>query len=122
MRNSAGALVLLVKLCFSSSYITPVSLALYVCCKCLMLAKRRILKTIQILKVSSPFDICSFVQISRNLAFFPGRKMCYILGNKPSTPEKFWYSMHHTIFCSHKMFYLFFFIRTGGNKMSASSK
>ena len=28
--------------------------------------------------------------------------------------------MHHTIFSSHKRFYLFFFIRTGGTKMKAS--
>ena len=37
MRNSAGALVILVRLCFSSSCITPVSLALYARCKCLVL-------------------------------------------------------------------------------------
>ena len=42
--------------------------------------------------------------------------MFYILRNKTSTLEKFWYGMHHTIFCSHKMFYLFFVIRTGGTK------
>ena len=45
--------------------------------------------------------------------------MCYIFGNKPSTLDKFWYSMHHTIFCSHKKFHLFFFIRTGSTKMDA---
>ena len=36
MRNLAGALVILVRLCFSNSCITPVSLALYVRCKCLI--------------------------------------------------------------------------------------
>ena len=28
--------------------------------------------------------------------------------------------MHHTTFCSHKKFYLFFFISTGGTKMNPS--
>ena len=28
--------------------------------------------------------------------------------------------MHLTTFCSHKMFYLFFFIRTSGTKMNVS--
>ena len=36
MRNAAGASVILVRLCFSSPCITPVSLALYVCFKCLV--------------------------------------------------------------------------------------
>ena len=47
------------------------------------------LKTSEILKVSSHFNICIFVQISRNLGFFASWKMCYILGNTPSTFETF---------------------------------
>ena len=39
MRNAAGALVILDRLCFSSPCITPVSLALYVRCKCLVYNK-----------------------------------------------------------------------------------
>ena len=43
----------------------------------------------QILKVTFHFDICRFVQISRKLGGGGGglqvAKMCYILGNKPST-------------------------------------
>ena len=35
MSNAAGAFVTLVRLCFSSPCITPVSLSLYVRCKCL---------------------------------------------------------------------------------------
>ena len=31
--------------------------------------------------------------------------------------KQFLYKMHHTIFCSHTMFYLFFFIHTGGTKI-----
>ena len=59
-----------------------------------ILAKGRILKSfpeklLKLLKNSSHFDIYSFVQISRNLGYFARWKMCYILGNKPSTPEKF---------------------------------
>ena len=48
------------------------------------------LKASELLKVSSTFDIYSFVQISRNLGdFCASRKIRYILGNKPSTLEKF---------------------------------
>ena len=36
IRNSAGALVILVILCFSNSCITLVSLAVYIRCKCLL--------------------------------------------------------------------------------------
>ena len=36
MRNSAGKLVTEIRFCFSNSCITPVSLALYVRCKCLL--------------------------------------------------------------------------------------
>ena len=37
MRNAAGALVILVRVCFSSPCISPVSLSLYVRCKCLII-------------------------------------------------------------------------------------
>ena len=40
--------------------------------------------------------------------------MYYILGKKPSTVKKFKYNMYHTIFCSHKKFHSFCFIRTVG--------
>ena len=36
----------------------------------------------------------------------------------PSTLVNFLYSMHHTIFCSHKLFYLFSFIRIGSTKIN----
>ena len=47
------------------------------------------LKTYEILKVSYDFNICSVVQISRNLGVSCNWKTCYILENKPSTLEKF---------------------------------
>ena len=71
------------------------------------------------MKVSSHFDICSFVQISRNLGVFESWKMYYISGNKLSTLEKFEYSVDIILSSAH-MFYLFFFIHSGGTKMSAS--
>ena len=45
--------------------------------------------------------------------------MCYIVENKPSALEKFYYRMHYTIFCSHKRFYIFSSISTGGTEMNA---
>ena len=42
LRNAAGASVILVRLCFSSPCITPVSLALYAHCKCLMFPNKLI--------------------------------------------------------------------------------
>ena len=78
------------------------------------------LKTSEILKVSSDFDICSFVQISRNAGLLQVEK-CVI----------FWEISHlqlrkFSIVCimlssAHiKSFILFFFMPTGGTKMNAS--
>ena len=50
---------------------------------------RSYLETSEILKVTSNFDICSYVQIYKNLGIFVSYKMCYILGNQPSILEKF---------------------------------
>ena len=50
---------------------------------------KKYLKTSEILKVSSNFDICKFVQISRNSGVFCKLKNALYLGNKPSTLEKF---------------------------------
>ena len=84
-----------------------------------MLDKRRILKTSEILKASSHFDICSFVHICRNLGFLQVEK-CAI----------FWARTHlhlrnFSIVCiilssAHINVLFIFVIRTGGTKMNAS--
>ena len=64
-----------------------------------------VLKTSKILTVSSNFDICSFVQISRNLGVFASCRMCYILGNKQFRREKFQHGMHFTIFVKRFIYF-----------------
>ena len=97
MRNAAGASVILVRLCFSSPCIKPVSLALYVRCKCLVYSK-------YVRRGRKPEE-WKYVRVTRNETYkmITDAKETYFasLGRKLSNPtiglEVYWSTLNKII-------------------------